>query len=230
MARQRVPFTLATDSIPRITITTSNTALLVQDVQNYYVDPESGLGKVAKERGIYYEFDEYFRQLSFVTENIIILLKSIHSFGFPVIFTVCSFNNHFGASKLQKAIGMKVSATDYDAAISKMIEPSDDELIISKPGFGAFQGTNLEEYLKQNGIENLIVTGVITEFGIRNTVFVAQDLGFRPLVISDGVASLSFETQQRAIQELSFGLIKVRSMGEVIQHINFLQEDDVVLL
>src|SRR6201987_481402 len=67
--------------------------------------------------------------------------------------------------------------------------PLDTEILIDKPGKGAFYATELDEVLRKYGIENLLVGGVTTEVCVNTTVREANDRGYRCVVISDGCAS-----------------------------------------
>src|SRR5215469_4979216 len=67
--------------------------------------------------------------------------------------------------------------------------PLDSEIVIDKPGKGAFYATELGDVLQTYGIENLLVCGVTTEVCVNTTVREANDRGYRCVVISDGCAS-----------------------------------------
>ena len=73
--------------------------------------------------------------------------------------------------------------------ISPALYPLDSEIVIDKPGKGAFYATELGETLQKYGIENLLVCGVTTEVCVNTTVREANDRGYRCVVISDGCAS-----------------------------------------
>jgi nicotinamidase-related amidase len=67
--------------------------------------------------------------------------------------------------------------------------PLDSEVVIDKPGKGAFYATELGDILQKYGIENLLVCGVTTEVCVNTTVREANDRGYRCVVLSDGCAS-----------------------------------------
>jgi nicotinamidase-related amidase len=67
--------------------------------------------------------------------------------------------------------------------------PLDSEIVIDKPGKGAFYATELGDILQKYGIENLLVCGVTTEVCVNTTVREANDRGYRCVVLSDGCAS-----------------------------------------
>jgi nicotinamidase-related amidase len=67
--------------------------------------------------------------------------------------------------------------------------PVRGEIVIDKPGKGAFYATTLGDILKQHNIENLLVCGVTTEVCVNTTVREANDRGFRCIVLADCCAS-----------------------------------------
>ncbi|WP_243656477.1 carbamate kinase [Cellulomonas wangleii] len=69
------------------------------------------------------------------------------------------------------------------------LAPVEGEVVLDKPGKGAFYATDLETVLRARGITSLVVTGVTTEVCVQTTVREANDRGFESLVLSDCTAS-----------------------------------------
>jgi nicotinamidase-related amidase len=67
--------------------------------------------------------------------------------------------------------------------------PVDGEIVIDKPGKGAFYATTLGADLKAREIDTLLVCGVTTEVCVNTTVREANDRGYRCIVLADGCAS-----------------------------------------
>ena len=67
--------------------------------------------------------------------------------------------------------------------------PVEGEIVIDKPGKGAFYATTLGADLKARGIDTLLVCGVTTEVCVNTTVREANDRGYRCVVLADGCAS-----------------------------------------
>jgi nicotinamidase-related amidase len=67
--------------------------------------------------------------------------------------------------------------------------PQVGEIVIDKPGKGAFYATELGDVLQKYGIADLLVCGVTTEVCVNTTVREANDRGYRCVVLADGCAS-----------------------------------------
>ena len=92
---------------------------------------------------------------------------------------------------------------EYGHDIVDELAPIDGEVVIDKPGKGAFYATELQEVLENAGITHLIVTGVTTEVCVHTTVREANDRGYDCLVLSDCVGSYFPEFQRVGLEMVS---------------------------
>jgi nicotinamidase-related amidase len=69
------------------------------------------------------------------------------------------------------------------------LQPWPGELVVDKPGYSAFEHTDLQAWLEQRGIETLILTGVTTEVCVSSTLRTAVDRGYRCITVRDACAS-----------------------------------------
>jgi len=63
------------------------------------------------------------------------------------------------------------------------------EVVIHKPGKGAFCNTALGDAVEQLGVTHLLITGVTTEVCVQSTIREANDRGYDCLVVSDATES-----------------------------------------
>lgn len=78
---------------------------------------------------------------------------------------------------------------EYGHDIIDELAPVSGEVVIDKPGKGAFYATDLQQILTDAGITQLLVTGVTTEVCVHTTTREANDRGYECLVVSDCVGS-----------------------------------------
>ena len=84
-------------------------------------------------------------------------------------------------------------------AIIPALAPLEGEIVVDKPGKGAFWATELHADLQEKNIRQLIVTGVTTEVCVHTTLREANDRGYDCLVAEDGVASYFPELHAAAL-------------------------------
>jgi nicotinamidase-related amidase len=89
---------------------------------------------------------------------------------------------------------------EYGHDIVDELAPACGEVVIDKPGKGAFYATDLQGVLTGNGITQLLVTGVTTEVCVHTTTREANDRGYECLVVSDCVGSYFPEFQRVALE------------------------------
>ncbi|WP_373756852.1 cysteine hydrolase family protein [Streptococcus ferus] len=73
--------------------------------------------------------------------------------------------------------------------IHESVAPLAGEVIIDKTYNSAFKETELQAYLDEQGIEQLIIMGMSTNFCIDTTIKVAYELGYQLAVIQDGTTT-----------------------------------------
>ncbi len=69
------------------------------------------------------------------------------------------------------------------------LAPVDGEIVIDKPGKGAFHDTGLHETLQEFGITHLVFMGVTTEVCVQTSMREANDRGYDCLLVEDGTES-----------------------------------------
>ena len=171
----------------------SSTALLIIDMQRDFLEP-GGFGET---------LGNDVSQLARAVQPTAALLKAARAMGMLVIHTR---EGHLpdlsdappakierGAPSLRIGdpgpMGRILIRGEAGHDIIPELYPLDDEVVIDKPGKGAFYATELGDTLQTYGIENLLVCGVTTEVCVNTTVREANDRGYRCVVVSDGCAS-----------------------------------------
>ena len=89
------------------------------------------------------------------------------------------------------------------------VAPIDDEIVIDKPGKGAFHATPLVEILRFAGTTHLVFAGVTTEVWVQTSMREANDPGYECLLIEDATESY-FPEFKRATIEM------IRAQGAIV--------------
>jgi nicotinamidase-related amidase len=176
-----------------IALDLSTTALLIIDMQRDFLEP-GGFGET---------LGNDVSRLAGAVKPIGAVLAAAREMGMPVIHTR---EGHLpdlsdappakverGAPSLRIGdpgpMGRILIRGEAGHDIIPELYPLDSEIVIDKPGKGAFYATELGDVLQKYGVENLLVCGVTTEVCVNTTVREANDRGYRCVVISDGCAS-----------------------------------------
>ena len=80
------------------------------------------------------------------------------------------------------------------------IVPQPGDLLLDKPGNGAFYGTDLDQILRARGIRHLLLAGVTTDVCVHSTLREANDRGYECLLIEDCCAASDHKLHQAAIE------------------------------
>ena len=154
-----------------LSIDRRTSALLVMDFQtlivdNYAAGAEALLDRTAK------------------------LIAAARTAGMRVIYVVVGFRPGYPEVSDRNATfnGLKASGAFAAGAENAKIHPAVAPLaeeIVTKHRVSAFAGTDLDLVLRANGIETLILTGIVTSGVVLSTLRHAADADYRLLVVGD---------------------------------------------
>ena len=85
-------------------------------------------------------------------------------------------------------------------------------------GYSGFQDTRLGELLRERGVDRLFVTGLATDYCVKNTVFDAREQGFDVTVVEDAVRGVEVQPgdSARALAEMEAAGARLADSGEVL--------------
>lgn len=168
-------------------------ALVIIDMQRDFVEP-GGFGAALGNK---------VEPLRKIVPTVAGLLKTFRELRLPVIYTREGHRPDLSdcppAKKRRGNSTLRIGDRGPMGRILVLGEPGNDivpelrpeagELVIDKPGKGAFYATDLQERLKELGITHLIFTGVTTEVCVQTSMREANDRGYECLLIEDGTES-----------------------------------------
>jgi nicotinamidase-related amidase len=105
--------------------------------------------------------------------------------------------------------------------------PLPGEQVINKHTTSAFIGTSLEPWLRQHGIQELVITGVSTNISVESTARMAAELGFAAVVVSDatftfgrvdfnGASRTAEEVHAMSLSNLQGEFATIQTTGQIL--------------
>lgn len=178
------------------------TALLVIDMQKFFLDPQSPTftcGGLA------------------ILPRLQKLIGLFREKGLPVIYT----KHVHHPDHLDSGImgwwwpGMCVEGSP-ESEIHPMIAPCGNEKVVSKHRYSAFYNTDLETVLRCLKVEDLVIAGVMTNMCCESTAREAYYRDYRVFFLADGTGSINEEMHLASLLNLSFGFADVTSVEQLL--------------
>ena len=180
-------------------------ALLVIDMQRFFLNPDSP---------------------SFTCGGLAIiptlkrLIAAFREAGRPVIYT----RHVHHPARLDAGImewwweGMCLEGSP-ESEVHSEIAPLPNEKVILKHRYSAFYNTDLETVLRCLKIEDLVISGIMTNMCCESTARDAYFRDYRTFVLADGTGSINEEMHLASLLNLAFGFAYVTTVEVVRQQL-----------
>ena len=175
----------------------SKTALLITDMQNVFVEGSP----VSAPEGL-----EVLDRLSRLAEF-------CHEVGIQVIYTAQVVRpDHTNMGILGDLVPPVQAGVIDDGSVSGDLHAGvrmrEGDILLKKPRYGAFHGTDLDLILRHRGIDTLIIGGIATNVCCETTAREATERDFKVLFLSDGTATFG-------LPDLGFGALTAQEVQRV---------------
>jgi len=179
-------------------IQSDKSALLVLDMQNYFLEPSS---------------HAYIPSAPAILLNINLLIDSYAKLGLPIIFT-----RHLNTPEDSRMMGNwwreVITADKASSQISTVLDTTRG-IVIEKSQYDAFYETNLSEILAELAVQQVVVCGVMTHLCCETTARSAFMHGFEVFFSVDGTATYNLEFHQASLLNLAHGFA-IPVLGEEV--------------
>ncbi len=168
--------------------TPGNSALLVLDMQNYFLKESS---------------HAYIPSAPAIVPNIQKLIEKFIQLKQPLIFTRHINTKEDGKMMLRWWKNL-ISADDTESNIYDQVDTSGG-MVIEKTQYDAFFQTNLDMFLQSKGIEKVVITGVMANLCCETTARSAFIRGYEVFFVIDGTAAYNEAVHRATILNLAHG-------------------------
>jgi nicotinamidase-related amidase len=214
------PYDLIFGPAVRLPLRQDNTALLLVDAQRLTCDPAVGLGKLARNRGALQSLDGYYERVRAALAGIRQLVDAARAAGLPVIHVRTAGRHPDGRdlSRKTRSQGIAAGRGSAEAELMPDVAPTADDIVLDKPGSGAFTGSGLDELLRNLGIEHVIFGGVSYDGAVESSIRSATDRGYGLVLAPEACATFT-ESQQAGLWGMESGIIQVKPLSEIVGQI-----------
>jgi len=185
-----------------IVLPAAETALLVIDIQNTYLEVPEAPAEAAR----WAPFHRRMRET--VIPNTARLMAEARARGVEVIFAriACLKTDGRDRSLSQKKPGFNYLLLPKDRADSHVVPelaPVGDEIVILKTTDSALTGSNLRIILHNMGIRNVVVAGIFTDQCISSSVRSLADESYNVVVVDDCCAAATDELHRNELMTIN---------------------------
>lgn len=168
------------------------------------------------------DMQQYFFSIAApILGNVLSVVEACRSRGVPTIFTR---HGHKDVSKdggmLAEWWGDLIACGSKDWELIESIKPPDSDGILDKNRYSVFKGTGLDENLKSRKIEELVITGVMTNCCCETTARDAFGRDYRVFFVSDATATVSDELHIASLKNLAFGFAHIVSTAQLCRYLS----------
>lgn len=121
---------------------------------------------------------------------------------------------------VQESEGAAFADTLEMDKVEKVFQKGTDPEIDSYSGFydnGHLKATGLGDYLRQKGVDRVVIAGLAADYCVKYTALDAKGLGFDTVVVKDGTRAVNLQEVdfERALEEMESQGIRIVSSEEI---------------
>ncbi|GAA5525450.1 N-carbamoylsarcosine amidase [Microbulbifer aestuariivivens] len=145
------------------------------------------------------------------------LLERFRALGLPVVFTTVVYHHEDEARVFRERIGhLNLLTPDSEwVQVDPRLAPLQGEPVIEKQWASSFHRTSLHEWLQQQGVDSLVVTGLTTSGCVRATVVDGLQYDYRVVVPEEAVGDRNAEAHQANLFDMHAKYADVMPLAEV---------------
>jgi nicotinamidase-related amidase len=133
-----------------------------------------------------------------IVNNAARLADAFRSHDLPVVLINVDATAPGRAEQSRRVSEFPVGWTDLVFELNR--QPSDH--IVTKRTWGAFTNTDLEKYLRERGVTQVVITGVATTAGVESTARHAHELGFNVALAADAMTDMNADAHHNSIMRI----------------------------
>jgi len=204
-----------------IPLVPARSALLIIDVQNGCALPDGvrheRLSPNQQRTKYGYFFDVMANQ---VIPNMQKLQAACRAAAIEILYTTIESLTQDGRERGldYKISGLHFPRGSWEAKVIDVLKPGIDEIVLPKSSSSVFNSTQIDYVLRNLGVAQLIVCGIMTDQCVESAVRDACDLGYLVSLVTDACATLSQDRHECSLRAVA-GYARQISTADLVREI-----------
>jgi len=189
-----------------IALDPARSGLLFIDVQNFSVSREGGEFGEVSDADIAGKYGYYFDQIKTTAlPNMQKLQTGFRAAGIEVMYTTIESLTLDGRdlSLDYKITGFNVPKGSRDGKVVEEISPEGDEIVFPKSSSSVFVSTHIDYVLRNLGITQIVLCGLLTDQCVESAVRDACDLNYLVTLVPDACATYTQERHDHSLKTIA---------------------------
>jgi isochorismate hydrolase len=183
----------------------NNSALMVIDMQEYFIDKNS---------------HAFMPSAQFIIPNINNLIKRYRKLDLPIIFTIHAYKKDEDPGIMGRWWRDVLRVDNPMSKIHSKINWNKEDITLLKNRYSAFIGTNLDELLKGMSINTLLISGIMTHLCCESTARDAFMRDYEPYFVIDATATTSELLHVSSLRTLVDGCVIPVKTRDIIKEMD----------
>lgn len=182
-----------------------HSGLLFIDVQNFVAHRDGAEFDGLSDAEFDTKYGWFFDQLKTrVIPNMQTLQKGFRAAGIEVLYTTIESLTKDGRDRSldYKITGFNVPKGSWDGKVIDELAPGDDEVVFPKSSSSVFISTHIDYVLRNLGVKQLVIAGLVTDQCVESAIRDACDLGYLVTQVTDACMSYTQERHDHSLQTI----------------------------
>ncbi|MBL4786267.1 MAG: cysteine hydrolase [Cohaesibacteraceae bacterium] len=184
----------------------NQSAILFIDVQNFSVHRDGAEFNGLNEADFSKSYGSFFTEMkSRIIPNMQLLQSACRNAGVEVMYTTIESLTKDGRDRSldYKITGFNVPKGSWDAKVIDELAPGEDEICLPKSSSSVFVSTHIDYVLRNLGVKQLVISGVLTDQCVESAIRDACDLGYLVTQVTDACATYSTGRHENSIATIN---------------------------
>jgi len=196
-------------------------ALLFIDVQNFAAHREGSEFAGLSDAEFDAKYGWFFGELNArVIPNMQAIQRAARAAGVEVLYTTIESLTLDGRDRSldYKITGFHVPKGSWDGKVIDQIAPEGDEIVLPKSSSSVFVSTHIDYVLRNLGVRQLVISGLVTDQCVESAIRDACDLGYLVTQVTDACLTYTQERHDNSLRTIK-GYCRQVTTAELVEEL-----------